>query len=296
MQHASDMSPGPVSGQLLGMSREGEPILEVTDMFPFAPALTDESEQDDYILEMLRCLRDVNVDHTAVGWYQSVSLDAFLQPSFIESQASYQAELPNSCVLVYDHMRSAQGVPSVRAFRLQDGFMRAWREAQKSGGRVSHGLIADLVKGGIVVELDVQIAVSAMDKLLISTLVEDKSLPEANVIGSDDSIRLTLVRLAQNILLSLDDSIAESSRGQHYIRSVGKQQQALQSQIQKRRSENAQRVQNGEAAIPEDDLQLNLKGISEPPRLGLIVSSSQLESLMKVCEEVFASLQAKEAL
>lgn len=296
MQHAHDMSPNPVSGQLLGMTKD-EGVLEVTDMFPFAPSITDEEEQEAYLMDMLRCLRDVNVDHTAVGWYQSVSLDAALQPSFLENQAAYQAEIPDSCFLVYDHLRSAQGPPALRAFRLSDNFMRAWRDAHKSPtGRVALGLLEDLIRNGLVVELEVKLTVSAIDKLLIGSMAESKEVPEANPIGSENAAKLMLARLAQNILLSLDESIAESSRVQHYIRSIGKQQQALAAQIQKRRAENAQRVQAGEAPLPEDEFQLNLKGISEPPRLGLVMSTAQLGSLLGVCEDVFESLAIKQTL
>lgn len=296
VQHAHDMSPNPVSGQLLGMAKD-EGILEVTDMFPFAPSITDEEEQEAYLMDMLRCLRDVNVDHTAVGWYQSISLDAAIQPSFLENQAAYQAEIPDSCFLVYDHLRSAQGPPAIRAFRLTDNFMRAWRDSHKSPtGRVSIGLLGDLIRDGLVRELEVKLAVSAIDKLLIGSMSESGEIPAANPVGSENASKLMLARLAQNILLSLDESIAESSRAQHYIRSVGKQQQALSAQIQKRRAENVQRVQAGEAALPEDEFQLNLKGISEPPRLGLVMSTAQLDSLLGVCDEVFECLALKQSL
>lgn len=266
-------------------------ILEVTDMFPFGTNFADEVEQEEYLVEMLKSLRDVNVDHTAVGWYQSVNLDAPLQPAFIEAQAAYQSEIADSCLVVYDHLQSAQGVPSVRAFRLQEDFMRAWRDSQKHAGRVNQGLLADLVEQGIYEELPVKIAVSAMDKLLLSSL----AIPEPNVIGSENAHRLSLARLAQNLLLSLDDSIAESSRVQHYVRSIGRQQQLLATQIQKRRAENAQREQNGEAVLPEDDLVLNLKGISDPPRLGLLYSSIQLSGLLDQAEDYFAALKAKQS-
>lgn len=284
IQHAQDMGLTPVSGQLLGMAQDGG-ILEVTDIFPFALGITDEEEQEAYLLDMLRCLRDVNVDHTAVGWYQTVDLDAPIQPAFIENQAAYQSDIPNSCFLIYDHGRSAQGPPSVKAFRLTDLFMRAWREAHKSpSGRVHMGLIRDLVREGIVTELEVKISVSAMDKIIMTGLVTE--VPTPNFVGSATATNLIIARLSQNLLLSLDDSISESSRVQHYIRSVGKQQQLLANQIQKRRAENEQRAQNGESPLPEDDLHLNLKGITDPARLGLVVSNAQLESLLAVCDAV----------
>lgn len=271
-------------------------VIEATDMFPFATNIHDEQENQEYLMEMLKCLRDVNVDHTAVGWYQSVNLDAALQPAFLETQAAYQSEIPNSHFLIYDHLRSAQGVPAIRAFRLRDSFLQAWREGHKFNGRIAHDLLADLVANHVVVELPIKIKVSAMDKLIMGTLAQDNELPEANILGSEAAHRLVLSRLAHNLLLSLDDSIAESNRVQHYVRSVGKQQQALAHQRQKRKADNVQRIQNSEAPLPEDDLVLNLKGISDPSRMGLLYSSVQLSSLLEVCEETFAAFKAKQSL
>lgn len=282
------MSPAPVSGQLLGMPVED--ALEITDMFPFAASLAEsEGDQEAYLFDMLKCLRDVNVDHTAVGWYQSVALDAPIQPSFIDNQVAYQTAIPNSCFLVYDSLRSAQGPPSLRAYRLRDSYLRAVKEANRHNGRVSHGILADLVQEGIVEELSVKISVSAIDKLLLASMEEAGELPTPNILGSENAIKLALAGLAQNLIISLDESISESSRVQHYIRSVNRQQQVLAAQQQKRRAENAQRVQAGEPSLPEDDLQLNLRGISDPPRLGLLLCAAQMKSLLGVCDEVLAT-------
>lgn len=285
IQHANDMSPNQVSGQLVGMTLESG-VMEVTDMFPSQLSMAEDEDPDEYVLEMLKAFRDVNVDHNTVGWYQSINLDAPIQPSFIEGQAAYQSGIPNSCLIVYDHGRSAQGVPYLRAFRLTDIFLRAWRDSQKYSGRISHGLLRDLVGEGIFLELPVKIHVSSMDKLLLSSMIETGECPVGNVVGSENSIRLVLSRLAQNLLLSLDDSISESSRVQHYIKTVNKQKQHLASQIAKRRADG----------LPEDDLTLNLKGISDPSRLGLLYSSEQLGSLLEQCDEVFQVLQAKQSI
>ena len=54
-----------------------------------------------YQLEMLRKLREVNVDHFHVGWYQSTFLGSFLNKNFIESQFDYQQMAEESVVIVY---------------------------------------------------------------------------------------------------------------------------------------------------------------------------------------------------
>ena len=50
---------------------------------------------------MMRKLRDVNVDHFHVGWYQSTFLGSFLNKNFVESQFHYQESIAESVVLVY---------------------------------------------------------------------------------------------------------------------------------------------------------------------------------------------------
>ena len=50
---------------------------------------------------MMRKLREVNVDHFHVGWYQSTCLGSFLNRNFVESQFHYQRSIEESVVLVY---------------------------------------------------------------------------------------------------------------------------------------------------------------------------------------------------
>ena len=99
LKHCKESMPSLVTGQLLGLDI-GQ-TLEVTDCFPFPvsfalpdtlalqyktdPCLIDLSahlrqtrtEEDEgneadgasYQLEMMRCLREINVDNNTVGWY-----------------------------------------------------------------------------------------------------------------------------------------------------------------------------------------------------------------------------------
>ena len=54
-----------------------------------------------YQMEMMRKLREVNVDHLHVGWYQSTYLGSFLNKNFVEAQYNYQSSIEESVVLVY---------------------------------------------------------------------------------------------------------------------------------------------------------------------------------------------------
>jgi translation initiation factor 3 subunit H len=98
MKHAREALPDSISGQLLGLDVQGR--LEVTGSFPMPPTTTTpivntrhynknaavevddgEAARDDmeYQLQMMKLLREVNIDSNSVGWYQSVSNADLLQ-------------------------------------------------------------------------------------------------------------------------------------------------------------------------------------------------------------------------
>jgi translation initiation factor 3 subunit H len=164
-----------VSGHLLGLDVQGR--LEVTGCFamptasPTLPVMqrphwhkqshhhdVDQTDDEaaalrddiDYQLQMMKLLREVNVDSNSVGWYQSLSTDGSdqLQPStastsqdgnllqsnststwssIIATQYDYQCNIPNSVCIVYDPFRTqATGQLAIRAYRLTDAFMQLY--------------------------------------------------------------------------------------------------------------------------------------------------------------------------
>lgn len=124
--------------------------LQVTNSFPFptAEAATSDAHQNDHMSasnaaaaaprakanvsyqnEMIKYLREVNVDANNVGWYTSANMGNFVNVSLIENQYYYQKEInERTVVLVHDVSRSSQGALSLRAFRLSPVFMAAYKE------------------------------------------------------------------------------------------------------------------------------------------------------------------------
>ena len=110
--------PGFVTGQLLGLDIGR--TLEVTNCFAF-PTKDDDAggggkgDGDDdedgaeYQIEMMRSLREVNVDNNTVGWYQSTYFSSFIDDSCIETQFNYQENIKNCCVIIYDPSRARAG-------------------------------------------------------------------------------------------------------------------------------------------------------------------------------------------
>lgn len=54
-----------------------------------------------YQLQMMRCLREVNVDDNSVGWYQSTSMGNFMNQSLIEHQFEFQQALNKSVLIIH---------------------------------------------------------------------------------------------------------------------------------------------------------------------------------------------------
>ncbi|KAL8947150.1 MAG: hypothetical protein Q9222_006533, partial [Ikaeria aurantiellina] len=128
---------------------DAKSTLEITNSFPFpavdlpatdghhdnnsisnhAAAAPRAKSNTAYQNEMIRKLREVNVDANNVGWYTSANLGNFVNMNMIENQYHYQKELNERTVaIVHDVSRSSQGSLSLRAFRLSPAFMLAYKE------------------------------------------------------------------------------------------------------------------------------------------------------------------------
>jgi len=122
VKHCTESFPNVVTGQLLGLDVNG--VLEVTNSFPYAA----ESEDEDYKvgqkfqMQMMKNLREVNVDNNTVGWYQSANYGNFLSLSIIESQYIYQLNLPKSVMIVFGK-RDLFTSPSFFFFFFSQGFV-----------------------------------------------------------------------------------------------------------------------------------------------------------------------------
>ena len=140
IKHCQESLPTMVTGSLLGLMVD-DGCLEITHAFPF-PEPLDENKGDivksaeeaanvddeaaaldghEFQLEMMKMLREVNVDNNCVGWYQSMYLGTHSTSSLLENQLSYQTDLsPNAVVLLYDPMQTAHGTLVLRCYRLTE--------------------------------------------------------------------------------------------------------------------------------------------------------------------------------
>ncbi|KEF56057.1 eukaryotic translation initiation factor 3 subunit H [Exophiala aquamarina CBS 119918] len=250
-----------------------------------------------YQADMIRHLREVNIDANNVGWYTSANLGNFINMNFIENQYHYQKDLNEKTVaLVHDVSRSSQGVLSLRAFRLTPQFMAAYKEnkfttdnLQKSGFKYTD----------ILVELPVTIHNSLLvntflhqiPSLLASgTLKPPTSVAEIenNPVFKSDGLAPTfdtlsinidpfLSQTADNLLDSIETHHVEANNFSYYSRALAREQAKIQQWQTKRKAENAARALSKQPPLPEDEWQRLFKLPTEPNRLESMLNSRQVE-------------------
>lgn len=175
------------TGQLLGLDVSG--TLEVTSCFPFIhreatqPQRMNnkyqenqeelmEAEARDYQYEMLKALREVNVDCNAVGWYCSIWQEGYLSSNVIETQYDYQKELGSNAVcLVFDPLKTTHGKLWLRAFRLKQKFMQMYKAADFTQEAIKENR---LTYDDVFEELPVVIHNNTLIDVFISELAESR--------------------------------------------------------------------------------------------------------------------------
>eukprot|EP01089_Gocevia_fonbrunei_P019144 TRINITY_DN667_c0_g1_i1.p1 TRINITY_DN667_c0_g1~~TRINITY_DN667_c0_g1_i1.p1 ORF type:complete len:355 (-),score=89.96 TRINITY_DN667_c0_g1_i1:56-1120(-) len=134
-----------VTGTLLGL--DVGTTLEVTNCFPL-PLIHDTNSEssglesaidedkgnnsgstEDYQTEMMRCMRDVDVDWSTVGWYTSSYLGS-IPDSLITYQYNYQSSLKKAVVVLFDPIKLSRGEVSLKAMRLSPKFMKLYDDPQ----------------------------------------------------------------------------------------------------------------------------------------------------------------------
>mmetsp|Transcript_28009 Transcript_28009/g.90568 ORF Transcript_28009/g.90568 Transcript_28009/m.90568 type:complete len:342 (+) Transcript_28009:28-1053(+) len=275
IRHCQGALPSFVTGQLLGLDIGR--TLEVTSCFPF-PGKGEDGEQAgededgaEYQMEMMRCLRDVNVDSNTVGWYQSTYFSSFIEESCIETQFNYQENIKNCVVIIYDPSRTRATGMALRAFRLTDAFMGLYREGRFT---LSSLAAANLATSDVFQELPIKVRNSHMSSALLLELQDECGI-KANAADFQRLELHTNPFLEKQMLLLIectDDMQQESSKLQNYERNSQRQKAAQQQYLAKKKAEKASKLLKGEEIVDED--------LSTNPLFKPIPQLSRLESLL----------------
>nr|POE47388.1 eukaryotic translation initiation factor 3 subunit h [Quercus suber] len=334
IKHSTSTYPTPATGCLVGMDINSQ--LQVTNCFPFpasvpeAQANQDPYHQTDaaslaaaapraksnvpYQQEMIKLLREVNVDAQNVGWYTSTSMGSFVNLNFIENQSFYQKmQDERSVALVFDVSRSSQGSLSLKAYRLSPSFMAAYKEGKFTTESIQK---SKLRYQDILVELPVQIhnshlltsflhqlpqqppVKSALEfPASLADLSRDPSVSTTPLAPNLDSLDLSidpfLEKTCDLMLDSIENHQTEQNNAQYYQRSLGREQAKIQAWQQKRKQENALRAQQKQQPLPEDEWQKLFKLPQEPSRLEALLVGRQVEQYARQVDGFSAVVSGK---
>jgi len=288
-----------VQGVLLGLLNDK--TLEITNCFPHPKIAEDEMADYDeavYQMEMMRKLRDVNVDHFQVGWYQSVFLGAFINRNLLESQFNYQDSISESVVLTYDPLQSQQGILSLKAYRLTEKLMELYRSGEKVF--TTEGLAEQEMSYSNLFE---EVPVVIKNSNLINALVCEI---ESKLPRHDNQQFLSLatgsyLEKSVHLLIEGVDELGQDSQKLHnYQRNYARQQQMIDQWRQKRQAENDLRRTRGEPPLPDEDVNKQFRPLQLPPRLDNLLTTAQLgtycEQMHSFASQNFAKLFVAEAV
>mmetsp|Transcript_56769 Transcript_56769/g.127608 ORF Transcript_56769/g.127608 Transcript_56769/m.127608 type:complete len:305 (+) Transcript_56769:76-990(+) len=217
MKHCRQHAPQTVAGLLLGLDVQS--ILQVTHCFGYMQKGGEDydSSADDgqqYQLEMLKKLREVNVDSNTVGWYQTTQLGQLYSEKVIETQYQYQVMIPRSVLLVYDPLQSSIGKCAFKAIQLSPQFMRKY-EAQEA----NRSVLNDFTSGEMFVEIPIVLTSPLIsDAFLIDWALADPVATTSQIDVLDVENQALSEKNAQLLVNSLQELADEQRKIQDYER------------------------------------------------------------------------------
>lgn len=326
IKHASGAFPSIVTGQLLGMEVEG--VIEITHSFPF-PAVEQTPTNDFgdnnasntailaprsksnawYQSEMMKCLREINVDSNVMGWYQSTNLGNFVTKELVENQYYYQSSTQlneRTVALVYDAARSTQGALSIRSFRLTPQLMNAMKDGKFTTESLQkysltykelfQELPVTIHNSHLVNSLLHQLSSSPSTLPSFTSSLRQSTLPPPlfpNYDSLDLSIDPFLEKNCDLLLDSIETHYTELNNAQYYQRQLAREHAKITAWQQKRKAENISRAALKQPPLPEDEWQKLFKLPQEPSRLEALLNSRQIEQYAKQVDGFTAAVTAK---
>ncbi|KAI0404567.1 eukaryotic translation initiation factor 3 subunit-like protein [Xylaria palmicola] len=327
VKHCSASFPTTATGSIVGMDQDG--VVEITNTFPFPTAdvaNVEGSHQNDasalaaaaprakanivYQNEMIRHLKEVNVDANNVGWYTSATMGNFVNLGFIENQYHYQRDNDKTVALVHDVSRSSQGALSLRAFKLTPAFMAAYKESKFTTESLQKSKLSfrDIFTEFPVNLHNSHLLTSFLHQIPSKPTTADVAMPTSLADLQNNTLQMPLHPSADTLELSIDpflektcdlllDSIeshyTELNNYQYYQRQLAREQTKITAWQTKRKAENAARVAAKQQPLPEDEWQRIFKLPQEPSRLEGMLNAKQVEQYSKQVDGFTACISAK---
>lgn len=272
LKHARETPMHSASGPLLGLVVDG--VLEVTNCFPY-PAQEDDDGTGKFQIDMLRCLREVNVDHQQVGWYQSTFLGAHMDADLIQSQFAFQSETAESVVLIFDPERTAQGSLSLKAYRLTDKYMALHKDGVFSkAGFARH----EVTHHTVFEEIPVVVRSSNLARVLLNDLFTEVE---------EDSDRLDLAsssyieKNVKQLMVALDELTQDTMQQGNFVKTAMRHRNAQEMHLAKRRADKVAAGENpgNDREVAKELAAQNhplFKPLQEPPAVDRVLADARL--------------------
>lgn len=289
-----------VTGSLLGLVEAGTGTLEVTHSFPFPDSRAggkndprsagmaggeDEEggmsgglEGHEYQIEMMRMLREVNVDNNCVGWYQSMYLGIYSTAALLENQFSYQTDLsPNAVVILYDPMQTAHGNLMVHCYRLTEECLEYKSKSKNTyidPSKIFEEIPVKLTNPGLVRALLSDIITDGSTAAATSTLMQSIATGSSltmNVDTTFDRLDLStnpyLEKHLEFLCNWVDELASEQQKFQYYTR-----------QLNQGKRGSDWRNKNKTEPVPEEGDGEGWASTSAPRRMESLLVSNQIRS------------------
>lgn len=294
VKHCHESLPHMVTGSLLGLVVENG-VLEITHSFPFpdARSSSDNNRKDDdkestggdndasglegheFQLEMMRMLREVNVDNNCVGWYQSVYLGIYSTSSLLENQFSYQTDLsPSAVVILYDPMQTTKGNLMLRCYRLTEECIRMKQSSTNTfidPANIFEQVPIKLTNPGLARAFLVSDAVTNSS----STATATAQTPEAATDTTFDRLDLNTNPYLEKHLEFLsgwvDDLAAEQHKFQYFTRQLARNASGGSSDPQGRRGRR-------DRGKEQEAIKAGWESTEAPRRMESLLISNQIRS------------------
>jgi len=297
IKHSSE-SHSSVHGLLLGLDLDG--TLEVTNSFPLPHSSGDDDEKSSkmtnrYQTTMLRALKEVRADDSAVGFYQSTTMGAFFSQTLVDTQAIHQEKIRHGgVVVVHDVSQTNRGNASFRAFRLSKEFLDAYRKPPFSAkSMINHKLTFN----SIMEEVPLKIRTNPLLSAFVSTLSEHRPTSLTQPLPSEvystslphlystlDLGNPTLTKNLENVIEAIDNYKLEEGNLAYHTRQIAREKTRAEAFVTKRKEENANRAAQGLAPLPEEDISRIFKIPPEPSRLESMLLLGQVDAYAKTLE------------
>ncbi|KAH8102455.1 translation initiation factor 3 subunit 3 [Cristinia sonorae] len=297
IKHSRELQGTSAHGLLLGLDFDG--TLEISNSFPLPHHFNEDDDKSakgvaKYQASMLRSLKEVQADDSIVGFYQVTTLGSFFNQSLVETQAIHQDRLRHGgIVIVHDISQTARGNASFRAFRLTKAFLDAFKRNNFS----TESLIDHrLTFSSIVEEIPLRVRTNALMSSFLETLSSGSAVAADGKPGSSSAalppsysvLNLGGAGVGRNleqIVEALDAYKTEEGNLGYLQRQIAREKAKAEAYVSKRKEENASRVAQGLAPLPEEDVTRLFKIPPEPSRLESVLLLGRIDAYAKSLEE-----------